>query len=238
MNTSPPSGGDGEELPSSELGTKNYWDSAYDRELENWESNGALWSHQCGDPGEIWFGEDSMYRMMRWMDKNEHLFGGKEKAKILDIGCGNGIFSIELFNEGYLNVSGVDYSEKAIQLARKISSKHDLNISFRVMDICQSELSTEFRFDFVIDKGTYDAISLCPDNSKEMRNKYIRNVSEILLKSEGYLGLTSCNWTKEEIGTQFKEHFTVFHVIPTPSFTFGGKSGNMTTSVILKNKPS
>jgi hypothetical protein len=35
-----------EALPNSKLGTQEYWDSIYDREIDNYE--------QIGDEGEIW----------------------------------------------------------------------------------------------------------------------------------------------------------------------------------------
>ena len=35
-------------------------------------------------------------------------------------------------------------------------------------------------FDACFDKGTYDAISLCPDDATRKRQKYIENVAEIL----------------------------------------------------------
>lgn len=35
-----------EALPNSKLGTQEYWDSIYDREIDNYD--------QIGDEGEIW----------------------------------------------------------------------------------------------------------------------------------------------------------------------------------------
>ena len=53
-----------------------------------------------------------------------------------------------------------------------------------------------------IDKGTYDAVSLHPDNSKERREEYIKQVFKIL-EPRGFLIITSCNWTEDELKTQF-----------------------------------
>ena len=63
-------------------------------------------------------------------------------------------------------------------------------------------------FDVCFDKGTYDAISLCPDDAINKRKIYIKNISEILGSLEikrKFLILTSCNWTKEELVKQFQE---------------------------------
>jgi EEF1A lysine methyltransferase 2 len=51
-----------EELEGSELGTKEYWEKAYDLEIVNYENN--------GDVGEIWFDEDSQTRIINWILKH------------------------------------------------------------------------------------------------------------------------------------------------------------------------
>ena len=63
-------------------------------------------------------------------------------------------------------------------------------------------------FDVCIDKGTYDAISLCPEDAASKRQKYIDNVFELLCSPEDtkkFLILTSCNWTKDELIEQFQK---------------------------------
>ena len=73
-----------------------------------------------------------------------------------------------------------------------------------VSDI-KSRLSTH-NFDVCFDKGTYDAISLCPDDAISKREKYIENVFNLLrcnVESKSFLIITSCNWTKEELIKQF-----------------------------------
>jgi hypothetical protein len=81
-------------------------------------------------------------------------------------------------------------------------------------------------FDVCFDKGTYDAISLCPDNATSKRQKYIENVAEILGPPEDkrkFLILTSCNWTENELDEQFQERkifnhpITKMGIIPTVS---------------------
>ena len=48
---------EGEELPSSELGTKEYWDKQYELEKKNFD--------EIGDKGEVWFGEAAMNRIFK-----------------------------------------------------------------------------------------------------------------------------------------------------------------------------
>ena len=156
----------------------------------------------------MWFGEESVDRVVRWLSKNEDLV--PKIAHILDLGCGNGKSCFELACEGYDNVIGVDYCSEAIELSRKIAEKHDVtNVKFQTCDILtdidslRSDIGRQ-TFDVCMDKGTYDAVSLNPDNPKEKREKYIQNVA-LLLEKQGFLIITSCNWTEEELKTQFSK---------------------------------
>lgn len=81
--------------------------------------------------------------------------------------------------------------------------------------------------------GTYDAISLHPDNSKEKRMTYIDNLYKIT-ENDGLMIITSCNWTESELENAFKCKFVKHSVIPTPSFKFGGHVGNVVTSIVFK----
>ncbi|KAL7631900.1 UNVERIFIED_CONTAM: hypothetical protein RMT77_017792 [Armadillidium vulgare] len=68
------------EFGSSELGTKKYWDESYKKDLINFE--------KYGDIGDIWFGEESMLRIIKWITSSSI----SHSSRIIDIGCGNGIF--------------------------------------------------------------------------------------------------------------------------------------------------
>ena len=84
------------------------------------------------------------------------------ESKIIDLGCGNGLMSIELYEAGFHYVDGVDYSENAIDLAQKLAQDSDItDLNFFKCDILnplQPELINKYMV--CIDKGTYDAISL------------------------------------------------------------------------------
>lgn len=67
-----------------------------------------------------------------------------------------------------------------------------------------SALCTGKKFDVCLDKGTYDAISLNPEDAKACRVKYIDNVFS-LLAAGGLFIICSCNWTKTELLEQFKD---------------------------------
>ncbi|EDW00602.1 EEF1A lysine methyltransferase 2 [Drosophila grimshawi] len=215
------------ELEGSELGTKAYWETSYEREIKNYKSH--------GDVGEIWFDEDSQQRIVDWLLKQQQTLH-KQSARVLDLGCGNGMFLIALANEGFIQLTGVDYSPKAIELARGIAQDHSHNIDYKLADLTQKEPQSLGTFDIVHDKGTYDAVSLCPDNPKEMRTNYLDNVARLLHDEHSWFIITSCNWTEDELLQSFEHLFERHCTIPTPTFKFGGKVGNVVTSVVFKKR--
>uniref|UniRef100_A0A1B6BZS1 Protein-lysine N-methyltransferase g.24743 n=2 Tax=Clastoptera arizonana TaxID=38151 RepID=A0A1B6BZS1_9HEMI len=211
-----------DELCSSELGTKKYWDVQYEREINNYNTH--------GDVGEVWFGEDSEYRIIRWLKSCNRV---DKSDSIVDIGCGNGMLLLELAKEKFTNLTGIDYSESAIELASKISSTQGFaDISFKVYDIIK-ETSILDTFNIALDKGTYDAICLDPEDSKSKRITYKNNIAKLLI-DDGLFIITSCNWTDKELAEFFKSHFTVLASIPAPSFKFGGKTGSLVSTIVFQ----
>lgn len=151
----------------------------------------------------------------------------------LILGTGNGMMLVELAAEGYKNLTGVDYSEKGIELARKIAEDQKHDIIYKVSDLlspsCVDELG---KFNICHDKGTYDAVSLM-ENAKEKRAAYIKNVFDIL-QDDGIFIITSCNFTEEELIESFAGTFEKHALIPTQIFKFGGKTGSVVTSIVFK----
>eukprot|EP00090_Calanus_glacialis_P006488 TRINITY_DN15051_c0_g1_i1.p1 TRINITY_DN15051_c0_g1~~TRINITY_DN15051_c0_g1_i1.p1 ORF type:complete len:228 (+),score=81.52 TRINITY_DN15051_c0_g1_i1:44-727(+) len=220
-----------EELPPSQLGTKSYWDGCYEKEVENFDSH--------GDVGEVWFGEEAGVRVVNWLSDKEQEGEISTEATILDVGCGNGVLSVDLYKEGWTEVTGVDYSPAAVDLARKVAEQEDCQIQFEVCDILEDLDTTESEamkktYNIVVDKGTFDAISL---GEKAVMDKkaYVGNIARVLSK-DGLLVITSCNWTEEELVSQLGDSFTHRETIPTRQFTFGGKTGNTVTSCIFMKR--
>ncbi|XP_038846480.1 EEF1A lysine methyltransferase 2 isoform X1 [Salvelinus namaycush] len=175
------------------------------------------------------FGEESMDRVLRWMEKEEI----PEDAAILDIGTGNGVLLVELAKSGYTNLTGIDYSAASVKLARSVLQTEDFsNVEVKEVDFlsCSGELRG---FDVCIDKGTFDAISLNPENTEEGKACYIQSLRGAL-KEEGLFVITSCNWTKEQLLQMFNQGFDFVKELPTPHFQFGGKTGNSVTAIIFK----
>jgi EEF1A lysine methyltransferase 2 len=140
---------------------------------------------------------------------------------------------IELCAEGYKNLTGVDYSEKAVELAQKIAKDQQHEVTFKVADLL-SDHSTESlgKFKICHDKGTYDAVSLMED-AKEKRIVYTKNVAT-LMEDDGLFIITSCNFTEDELCSSFEGTFEKHALIPTQVFRFGGKVGSVVTSIVFK----
>ncbi|KAK3563158.1 hypothetical protein QTP86_016400, partial [Hemibagrus guttatus] len=229
--------GSGEDFAPSKLGTKEYWDNAYSRELQTYRD--------IGDVGEIWFGEESMNRVIRWIEKQNT----PENAAILDIGTGNGIFLVELAKHGFMNLTGIDYSSASVELATNVLAEEGLtNIKVQDYNFPSLELrgtnmfqhdrvpvyearsmktwftkemdflnpSPELKgFDLCIDKGTFDAISLNPEDREIAKLQYMTSL-RAALKPQGHFIITSCNWTKEQLLQIFSPGFELLQELPTP----------------------
>jgi len=213
------------ELDPSKLGTKDYWENAYKLELNNYTDH--------GDVGEVWFGEDAGQRMVNWL--SEHPEYVQPSDPILDNGTGNGVLCMDMEEEGFTDITGIDYCQEAIDLAEKIKEESESQVKFQVGNILDKESSFfKSKFKVVTDKGTYDAISLS-ETAKDDKVTYIENTHHVLEK-DGLFMITSCNWTEEELVTMFSTHFKHLETIPTPSFMFGGKKGNSVTTVVLQKR--
>ena len=172
---------------ASLLGTKEYWDQIYERDMTLF--------HDHGDNGEIWF--------------------------------------------------GTDYSEAAINLAATCWS-HVPSIKWSRLDfLCTDSVKEQFPsvFDLVIDKGTFDAMTLADGiNLDQILHQYKASLFACLRPNTGRFILTSCNWTLNELKCMFTSeshagfHFTVQECIQhAPGFVFQGKSGQMVTSVVFQH---
>ncbi|KAJ3020405.1 UNVERIFIED_CONTAM: hypothetical protein HDU68_010188 [Siphonaria sp. JEL0065] len=235
----------GPDFEASKLGTKGHWDEAYEREINNFEDH--------GDIGEVWFGEESVVKMMDWIEE----YQTDLEVKTIDLGCGNGHILFEMSELGYTNLTGVDYSPASITLAQKVhaASYPDATINFEPLDFMpftQTNLppvAYNGTFQLAVDKGTFDAISLAngvvegevgatPVNAfdrAKVASKYAEAVS-LMLVSDGMLLITSCNWTEPELIEGFKEYFTFHSRKKYPTFKFGGVEGQKVVTIAFTRK--
>ncbi|CAE6518658.1 unnamed protein product [Rhizoctonia solani] len=224
------------ELNPSKLGKREYWDNVYLTEVENFETN--------GDEGEVWFGEETVDKMLEWTLEN---CPASSNPYILDIGTGNGIMTVTLAENGYDpgHLVGLDYSEPSIKLARAVANgRGHSSIRYIVSDFINGtapepvEGGSGGKWDLLLDKGTYDAIALSgkSDDGKTIVSRYPPKVAEALKPGSMFL-ITSCNFTEAELKEAFSApelRLTYHSRIQHPTYTFGGSSGSICSSIAFK----
>ncbi|TGZ84657.1 S-adenosyl-L-methionine-dependent methyltransferase [Ascodesmis nigricans] len=231
------------DLNPSKLGTKEYWDAAYTRETANFLSNPS-------DEGVIWFDESlAESRILSYLSSSDI----PPTSSFLDIGTGNGHLLFELIESEDYDEStamvGIDYSERSIELSRTIAKEREVEerVRFEIADVIKDELleaewvpkgDLECGFDVVLDKGTYDAISLSEetlDDGRRVYEDYPRKVAAVVKKG-GLLVITSCNWTEEELEKKMlaEKSLKLHGRVKYPTFSFGGKTGQTICTVCFQ----
>ena len=120
-----------------EKGEELFWDDDH-------ISKGMLEAHLNPDWDAASKKHETISRTCDWIIQK---LGLNESSEILDLGCGPGLYCSILSKKGY-NVTGVDYSKRSIDYARKYAKEHNLNIDYRYMDYL--ELDYENKFDLIM----------------------------------------------------------------------------------------
>ncbi|PLW58778.1 hypothetical protein PCANC_00441 [Puccinia coronata f. sp. avenae] len=227
-------------IAASRLGTQEYWDDNYVRELTNFS--------EAGDEGEVWFGSASSDEILDWIarylpspmtptradfnntdDGHDALLQvGQSDSQILDVGCGNGQLLFLLAQGGYSVdcLTGIDYSESSIKLSSQIArAKGIQGLRLEVRDILRDPIEPPLRnapassphterkgWDLITDKGTFDAICLSDAriDGRKLEAIYPERIRDLLVKPGGIFLITSCNWTEEELIHKFVSPLTGF----------------------------
>jgi len=243
-------------LEPSSLGTKDYWDNLYTHEITNHTEDPT-------DEGTIWFDDSSAEdKVVAFLNSyiaesklHDSLF--RHNCSFLDLGTGNGHLLFRL-REGQDEdeeirwggrMLGVDYSQKSVEFAKRIAREKGLDgnglkgreVEFRWWDIMNQSPSgivlqgdNEHGWDVVLDKGTFDAISLSKEEDGHGRRICEGYKERILplIKEGGILLITSCNWTEDELKAWFHGGELEFKVaVKYKSFSFGGKKGQTISSL-------
>lgn len=225
------------DVRASKLGKQAYWDKVYTEELLNFEER--------GDEGEVWFGADTLDRVVEWSADviRQHFGEDAEGAQILDVGTGNGTMLVGLAAQGFSQLSGNDYSLPSLKLARRVLDRHGLqHVLLQEVDLTDVEAACASgdSFSIITDKGTLDAIGL--SGRPDARAAYQESVWS-RLKEGGLLIVTSCNSTREELLDEFcsptrslKVWTEVDHIKTHPKFRFGGLEGSKVATVAFQKR--
>ena len=106
-----------------------------------------------------------------------------EKVKILDIGCGGGLLSEPMTRLG-AKVTGIDASDKNIQVAKLHAKKNNLIIDYRCMS--PEKLNTKEKFDVILNMEIVEHV--------EDVNFFLQSCSS-LLKRNGIMFVATINKT-------------------------------------------
>ncbi|GKU24672.1 class I SAM-dependent methyltransferase [Clostridium folliculivorans] len=106
------------------------------------------------------------------------------RGHALDVGCGRGRNSIYLAENGF-NVTGIDFSNTSIKIAREKSIEGSLEVTFLCKSIFDFEADNE-SFDFIYDGGCFHHIK------PHRRYRYLSTISK-LLKPNGYFAMNCFN---------------------------------------------
>jgi EEF1A lysine methyltransferase 2 len=191
-----------------------------------------------------------------------------EATSFLDLGTGNGHMLLALRESGWKGrMLGIDYSVPSVKLAENIEQKWrageiELDVDVDSDDEGEEEADTssgrlpvEFKqadilsnephpwlgdgFDVVLDKGTFDAISLSgqQDADGHRLNELYQAKVEKMVKPGGLLVVVSCNWTEDELRSWLaKGQLEECDRVEYPSFQFGGQKGSQICTLLFRRK--
>lgn len=162
---------------------------------------------------------------------------------------------------------GIDYSEQSIALAKQIASSSSqeeeeqgggggsrAKVEFAVWDLLRGDYNDGVvlsgaqagGWDVVLDKGTFDAISLSEEKDEQGRRICEGYKARVLplVKKGGLFLVTSCNWTEAELEGWFGEgsdevegaSFANIGRVKYPSFSFGGLKGQTISTLCFQRR--
>jgi len=100
----------------------------------------------------------------------------------VDLGCGTGNYAIWLARKGF-HVTGIDISEKAVDLARKLAEQEEVECMFRVGNLTDTDFTADTEYEFAYDWEVLHHVF------PEDRYTYIQNVSRLLHKGAKYFSV-------------------------------------------------
>jgi len=100
----------------------------------------------------------------------------------IDLSCGTGNYAIWLATKGF-QVTGIDFSNKAIELARSRAEHENVNCKFISGDLTDTDFKAYNKYEFAYDWEVLHHIF--PDD----RDKYIQNVVKILQEGATYFSV-------------------------------------------------
>ncbi|UCG95670.1 MAG: class I SAM-dependent methyltransferase [archaeon] len=127
-------------------------------------------------PGAVWTKTQPPKELVELVET-----GKVKPCKTVDLGCGEGFYSIYLASKGF-DVTGIDISEKAIRYAKQNAAEAEVKIRFLTMNITDLHKLND-KFDFIFEWALMHHIM------PQQRQKYAADVNRILNKGGKYLSV-------------------------------------------------
>ena len=121
----------------------------------------------------------------------------KKTDQILDIGCGTGRTTFDLYGLGFKDIVGIDLTPEMIQKANELNKYFQLEIPFHVGDATDLNYEDE-RFDSVI--FSFNGMMSIP--SQQQRSKALSEINRVL-KVDGIFIFTTHDREQEEAYLEF-----------------------------------
>ena len=103
-------------------------DNEYKTIKDSWDQKAKEWHIQVGDEGDTNRRFNSDPVLWKFLGNNLN------QKTVLDAGCGNGYLSRQLAKKGAI-VTGVDISAKMIDIAKELTEKRDINVTYYVNSV-------------------------------------------------------------------------------------------------------
>jgi 2-polyprenyl-3-methyl-5-hydroxy-6-metoxy-1,4-benzoquinol methylase len=158
------------------------------------------------------------------------LLGNITGKKILHLQCHFGQDTISLNRLG-ANVTGVDFSDKAIESAKRIAKKINSNAKFICCDIYDLPNHLEEKFDIVF--TSYGAIGWLPNLDKwaNIISKFLKPTGQfVFVEFHPVVWMFDCNFEKIDY-----RYFNSGAIIETESGTYADPKADITQSYVMWN---
>ena len=166
-----------------DFASQSFWDDFFVEWRKSQESGGG------SEEGFEWYGEWSDISPLVNLAREAQ--GGKRSAsRVLVLGCGNSTLSKDMYDEGYKQVTSIDFSKVVVDemLAKYGDEAANPGLKFILMDMLKMRTEWTEAFDMLIDKGALDA--LFAEDTEEMKRKaetMMKEVTRVLDKGGIYV---------------------------------------------------
>lgn len=100
-------------------------------------------------------------------------------GQAIELGCGTGTNAVTLAKAGW-QVTGVDFSHRAIRLARQKARQNKVLVDFLLADVTRLDGVTG-HFDLILDIGCFHSLSI------NAQSRYMANIERLLAPTGTYL---------------------------------------------------